>query len=254
MQSSLPEARKGFNGSLTRLGLVADDLTGSNDTGVQFAKQGLGTLVILELAGVDAAIEGAAGYDVLVINTDSRADDPAKACSKARQGAKALLDAGIEYIYKKTLHFAGQLGSRAEGPWMPRSRGGSLHPALPALGGQCRRLPSSEAFPSVKQRSPDRSSRQMSPTFPLAGRPVSVPGGAYTLGTLAGSKKSRRPLATDKPARPSSSSTRPRRSISQSPPKLSSTWTWPEDSACRFGEILPGCWALVRKSTEDCPF
>lgn len=116
MQSSLPEARKGCNGSLTRLGLVADDLTGSNDTGVQFAKQGLGTLVILELAGVDAAIEGAAGYDVLVINTDSRADDPAKARSKARQGAKALLDAGIEYIYKKidsTLR--GNLGSELEG-------------------------------------------------------------------------------------------------------------------------------------------
>ncbi len=136
MQSSLPEARKGCNGSLTRLGLVADDLTGSNDTGVQFAKQGLGTLVILELAGVDAAIEGAAGYDVLVINTDSRADDPAKACSKARQGAKALLDAGIEYIYKKidsTLR--GNLGSELEGVMDAAGVETAFFiPALPAHG------------------------------------------------------------------------------------------------------------------------
>ncbi|NLM93948.1 MAG: four-carbon acid sugar kinase family protein [Firmicutes bacterium] len=136
MQSSSPEARRGCNGSPIRLGLVADDLTGSNDTGVQFAKQGLGTLVILELAGAEAAIAGAAGYDVLVINTDSRADDPATARSKARQGAKILLDAGIEYIYKKidsTLR--GNLGAELEGVMDAAGAEAAFFiPALPALG------------------------------------------------------------------------------------------------------------------------
>ncbi|NLN17306.1 MAG: four-carbon acid sugar kinase family protein [Firmicutes bacterium] len=136
MLSSLPEAKRGRNGSPIRLGLVADDLTGSNDTGVQFAKQGLDTLVILELAGAEAAIAGAAEYDVFVINTDSRADDPATARSKARQGARILLDAGIEYIYKKidsTLR--GNLGAELEGVMdAAGAKAAFFIPALPALG------------------------------------------------------------------------------------------------------------------------
>jgi uncharacterized protein YgbK (DUF1537 family) len=81
-----------------RLGVIADDLTGANDTGVQFARRGARTLVPLDwhnLRGLGRAV------DVLVLNTNSRAASPRVAAQRARLAAEALRRAGVEAVYKK---------------------------------------------------------------------------------------------------------------------------------------------------------
>jgi D-threonate/D-erythronate kinase len=81
-----------------RLGVIADDLTGANDTGVQFARQGARTLVPLDWH--DLAALGRAA-DVLVLNTNSRALPADVAARRARVAAEALRKARVEAIYKK---------------------------------------------------------------------------------------------------------------------------------------------------------
>ena len=61
-----------------RLGLIADDLTGANDTGVQFALRGARTFVPLDWHDLKSLTRAA---DVLVLNTNSRAV-PARAAAE----------------------------------------------------------------------------------------------------------------------------------------------------------------------------
>ena len=63
--------------------VIADDLTGANDTGVQFAKQGLKTLVLLCAPGSPAEFD----EDVLVVDTQSRALSPPEAYRKVAETA-----------------------------------------------------------------------------------------------------------------------------------------------------------------------
>jgi uncharacterized protein YgbK (DUF1537 family) len=77
------------------IGILADDLTGSNDTGVQFARNGWQTTVYLEGLAQD-------NYsDVIVINTSSRHLDRDKAYDKVFKTAIALNNAGAKSVYKK---------------------------------------------------------------------------------------------------------------------------------------------------------
>ena len=80
---------------LQRLGIIADDLTGANDTGVQCACHGYRTTVYLD----DISHYNYA--DVLVLNTDSRQDPAQQAGRKAFEAANELLNAGVGRIYKK---------------------------------------------------------------------------------------------------------------------------------------------------------
>ena len=64
-----------------RLGVIADDLTGANDTGVQFARKGARTIVPLEWHDLASLERGA---DVLVLCTDSRALPKEVAAQRAR--------------------------------------------------------------------------------------------------------------------------------------------------------------------------
>ena len=57
--------------------LIADDLTGACDAGVQFAKCGLSSHLLFDLAGV-----GAGAAAVLIANTNSRGDAPEEAVRK----------------------------------------------------------------------------------------------------------------------------------------------------------------------------
>lgn len=52
--------------------VVADDLTGSNDAAVQFAKAGLKTITLLESGGFQGPLPIAAGTKVLAVSTESR--------------------------------------------------------------------------------------------------------------------------------------------------------------------------------------
>jgi uncharacterized protein YgbK (DUF1537 family) len=95
-----------------RLGVIADDLTGANDTGVQFARRGARTLVPLDWHDLKSLVRSA---DVLVLNTNSRAVPPRVAAQRARVAAEALRRAGVEAVYKKIdSTFRGNIGQELE--------------------------------------------------------------------------------------------------------------------------------------------
>ncbi len=79
---------------MPRYGIIADDLTGACDAGVQFAQHGLDTVVWL-------AATGAPDCDVLVLSTASRRDPPGRAAAKVRSAREALARAGRELVFKK---------------------------------------------------------------------------------------------------------------------------------------------------------
>ena len=73
------------------LGIIADDLTGAMDGSGYIACRGFSTLIILDM-GVSSTA------DVVVINTDSRADDASTAREKVKQAVRNLVG---RMIYKK---------------------------------------------------------------------------------------------------------------------------------------------------------
>jgi len=81
-----------------QFGVVADDLTGANDTGVQFKKCGMETIVLIDINNIKNVISIA---EVIVIDTESRNDAPELAYKKVKEAAKALKTAEIKLIYKK---------------------------------------------------------------------------------------------------------------------------------------------------------
>jgi uncharacterized protein YgbK (DUF1537 family) len=83
---------------LAKIGVIADDLTGANDTGVQFSKQGLRTVVLIQGHGPKDVSDQ---VDVLVIDTESRSLPPAAAYEKAWEAASRLAEAKIPIVYKK---------------------------------------------------------------------------------------------------------------------------------------------------------
>lgn len=93
-----------------RIGVVADDITGSNDIGVMLAKNGFRVTVLsLEDNPVPADFDGT---DVLVINTGSRLDAAQVAADKSARAAAFLQENGCEMIYTKTCSvFRGNIGA-----------------------------------------------------------------------------------------------------------------------------------------------
>jgi len=96
-----------------KIAIIADDFTGSNDTGVQFSKRNLKTVVVFNLYNIDNLDKS---VDVIVIDTESRADSKNDAYDKNFKAAEKLKSRGVKYIYKKldsTLR--GNIGSEIEG-------------------------------------------------------------------------------------------------------------------------------------------
>ncbi len=83
---------------MEKLGIVADDLTGANDTGVQFSKHGLRTVVNWGLSFVRNMADET---DVMVIDTETRTVSKEEAYSKVSKATRALMDAGFSLILKK---------------------------------------------------------------------------------------------------------------------------------------------------------
>lgn len=117
---------------MDRYAVIADDLTGAGDTGVQFARAGLETRVVFgewersELSGVRA----------LVVNTDSRALPPDSAYRAVRTASDTLLRLGFRPVYKKVdSTLRGRIGPELDA--MLDSTGARLAvlcPAFPANG------------------------------------------------------------------------------------------------------------------------
>ena len=81
-----------------KLLIIADDLTGANDAGVQFAKRGVPSVVMVEHGGT----EFPGGYEVVVVNTESRHVPALEAARRVRHVAQLGLSAGVTHFFKKT--------------------------------------------------------------------------------------------------------------------------------------------------------
>ncbi len=92
---------------MARIAVVADDLTGANDTGIKFVQKGLRSVVMLEEHPVDA--------DVVVADADCRRDPPSQAGQKVKSAVVMLQKQNPLFWYKKidsTLR--GNLGAELE--------------------------------------------------------------------------------------------------------------------------------------------
>lgn len=80
--------------------VIADDLTGALDTGVQFSKSGAKTkiLVLHDFYKTVFPLD----FDVIVIDTETRHLDSQKAYSVIKDLAVSAVKSGIRYFYKKT--------------------------------------------------------------------------------------------------------------------------------------------------------
>jgi len=79
-----------------KLAIIADDLTGANDSGVQLARHGLKTSVLFNMDE-----EPLTRYDAVVFDTDSRSISPQEAYDRVYRAAELLTNNGFETIFKK---------------------------------------------------------------------------------------------------------------------------------------------------------
>jgi len=83
------------------IAVVADDLTGSGDTAVQFVRAGWKTQLSVGRAAQALADPGAASAEVLAVTTHSRALPAAQAAQVVGEDLAALRAAGVRRLYKK---------------------------------------------------------------------------------------------------------------------------------------------------------
>ena len=117
----------------TKIGVIADDFTGGNDTGLQFSKQGALTGVFLNLSDIDKALNE---FDVVVLDTESRFDDKNTAFEKVLQAAQVLTQKGVLYIYKKLdSTMRGNIGAEIDGAIEGTcAKAALVVPAMPSMG------------------------------------------------------------------------------------------------------------------------
>lgn len=82
--------------------ILADDLTGASDTGVQYRKNGFHTIVKTEYdTGGNNEWEWCKQYEIISINANTRFLDPESAYRRFYELAKQIDELHPEYIYKK---------------------------------------------------------------------------------------------------------------------------------------------------------
>jgi len=118
-----------------KLAVIADDFTGSNDTGVQFAKKNLKTVVTTCVTEITDDIRKS---DIAVFDTESRFDDKETAYKKASTISKIIKENGCKLIYKKLdSTFRGNIGAEIDGCMMGIDCNFAVViPALPSNGRQ----------------------------------------------------------------------------------------------------------------------
>lgn len=83
------------------IAIVADDLTGSGDTAVQFVRSGWKTQLSVGRAAQALADPAAARAEVIAVTTHSRALPAQEAAAVVRDDVAALRAAGVQRLYKK---------------------------------------------------------------------------------------------------------------------------------------------------------
>jgi len=116
---------------MIKLAVIADDLTGSNDTGVQFAKFGMRVFVVL-----DRTMEAPPDIDVVVVNTNSRSLPAAEARGNVRAACRWLRKRGIRQAIKKVdSTLRGNLGAEIEEAMIELECDAAvIAPAFPRIG------------------------------------------------------------------------------------------------------------------------
>ena len=82
--------------AMTRIGIIADDLTGACDTALQFFNVGFHAVVALAPTGILAA-----EADAIAVSTNSRHCEPDEAYSHVAGAVQRMRAAGIDTFYKK---------------------------------------------------------------------------------------------------------------------------------------------------------
>ncbi|MEK4176588.1 four-carbon acid sugar kinase family protein [Aeribacillus sp. FSL K6-2848] len=82
---------------MNKLAIIADDLTGASDSGVQFARKGLATQVLFDLTGLSSVRD----IEAIVVDTDSRSLPALDAYRRVQNAAKLLQEMGFRHLYKK---------------------------------------------------------------------------------------------------------------------------------------------------------
>lgn len=82
---------------MKHIAIIADDLTGASDSGVQFARKGLQTQVIFEFEQVVKQ----QAMEAVVIDTDSRSVASEIAYANVLAAAQQVQQAGFTHVYKK---------------------------------------------------------------------------------------------------------------------------------------------------------
>ena len=100
---------------MTELLIIADDLTGAIETGVQLAKQSISTRVIPDPEIDFQKLISQSEATVLVFNTESRHIHPKEAAERVRNVVKMAKTSGIKQFYKKTdSTMRGNIGAELE--------------------------------------------------------------------------------------------------------------------------------------------
>jgi uncharacterized protein YgbK (DUF1537 family) len=113
-----------------KVAIVADDLTGAADSGVQFARAGYRSAVAFR----GAPIPPAEGLDAVALNTDSRALEADLAAERASEAGRAVR--GAEIVYKKVdSTLRGQISAELPAVLVATGRKAAVVcPAFPAAG------------------------------------------------------------------------------------------------------------------------
>ena len=98
-----------------KMGVVADDVTGSNDIGIMFAKSDYLTHIYSfkeDAFSFAARKEDMGAPDILILDTNSRLDPPDVAYRKVFAATRELQQAGCRQFHKKTCSvFRGNIGA-----------------------------------------------------------------------------------------------------------------------------------------------
>ncbi len=90
------------------IGIIADDVTGANDIGIMFAKHNYKT----EVYSNYRTLAPASDLDCLILNTESRYDEPGVAYGKVREATRLLKKFGATVFWKKSCSvFRGPVGA-----------------------------------------------------------------------------------------------------------------------------------------------
>ncbi|MGB9682166.1 MAG: four-carbon acid sugar kinase family protein [bacterium] len=111
--------------------VIADDLTGALDTGVQFAKEKIKTVVTTKLEWDTLSLDNA---EVLAIDTETRHLQEKEAFDRIKRVLEIAKEKEIKYLYKKTdSTLRGNIGIEFLAIWKTYNRPIMFIPAFPKL-------------------------------------------------------------------------------------------------------------------------